>query len=330
MKKNILWTGSEGFVGKVTIKKLLDLGHSVWGIDNFSKYGKSEVLNHPNYHFIEGDAKNADLLKRTMASNKINIFIGAAAVIGGIRLVHEYPYSLLEENEGITLAAFHACMYAYREINSFERIIVISSSMVYESAESFPIKESDLSSMKPPKTTYGFQKLMSEYYARSLFKEHYVPFTILRLFNVIGKNENTSEPLNHVIPDFVTRILKGEYPLKIFGTGQQLRNYTNVNDIAGGICECITNVRALNEDFNLATEEATSVLDLAKMIFNKIYPDREFKYTLVEGYQNDVQKNVTDTTKLKNVLKYTCSTSLSESLDTIIPWIKKFKETSNC
>ena len=100
VSKNILWTGSHGFIAGYAINKLLEEGHHVWGIDNFWKYGKMSKTydEHPNFHFSEIDAKDTEALKTIIMDNKINILVSGAAIIGGISMFHELAYFLLREN----------------------------------------------------------------------------------------------------------------------------------------------------------------------------------------------------------------------------------------
>ena len=97
----VLVTGAAGFLGGYLVEELLTHGHEVVGLDNYSKYGRiaKSYDSHPRYRFVEGDAKNVDLLKELMAD--ADQFIALAAIIGGISLFHEYAYDLLAENERI-------------------------------------------------------------------------------------------------------------------------------------------------------------------------------------------------------------------------------------
>ena len=158
MSKNILWTGSHGFIAGYTVNKLLEEGHHVWGIDNFWKYGKISKTydSHPNFHFLEIDAKNTEELQKLITDNKINIFVSGAAIIGGITMFHELAYFLLRENELITAAAFDSCIWAKDNTDHFEKIVVISSSMVYESTDRWPSREDEVRKIPPPLSTYGF------------------------------------------------------------------------------------------------------------------------------------------------------------------------------
>jgi len=339
MSKNILWTGSHGFIEGYAINKLLDEGHHVWGIDSFWKYGKMKKTydDHPNFHFIEMDAKDTERIKTIMVENKINIFVAGAAIIGGISMFHELSYFLLRENELLTAAAFDACIHCKENTDFFEKIVVISSSMVFESTTTWPSKEEDVRTIPPPLSTYGFQKLATEYWAQGAWEQHKLNYTIVRPFNAIGVGEkrakletecysgNIKLAMSHVVPDLVQKILKGQYPLRILGEGNQIRHYTYAGDLANGIYECIVNPKALNDDFNVSTPVGHNVLELAKIIWDKINKDntgKEFLYEIDEPFTYDVQKRIPDITKAREILNIECNTSLEEALDEIIPWIK--------
>lgn len=336
-KKNILWTGSHGFIAGYAINKLLEEGHNVWGIDNFWKYGKISKTydSHLNFHFLEADAKDTELLKNIIINNNINIVVSGAAIIGGISMFHELAYFLLRENELLTSAVFDACIYAKNNSKYFEKIVVVSSSMVYESTNKWPSKENDVRTIPPPLSTYGFQKLAVEYWAQGAWEQYKLPYTIIRPFNAIGVGEkrakletecysgNIKLAMSHVVPDLIQKILKKQYPLRILGEGNQIRHYTYAGDLANGFYECIINPKALNDDFNISTSVGHNVLDLAKIIWNKINPDKEFKYECDVPFTHDVQKRVPDVSKSKEILNVDCKTSLEDALDEIIPWIKK-------
>jgi nucleoside-diphosphate-sugar epimerase len=249
-------------------------------------------------------------------------------------MFHELSYFLLRENELITASAFDSCLYALKNSTFFEKIVVISSSMVYESTNEWPSKETDVRKIPPPLSTYGFQKLATEYWAQGAWEQHKLPYTIIRPFNAIGIGEkrakletecysgNIKLAMSHVVPDIVQKILKGQYPLRILGEGNQIRHYTYAGDLANGFYECIMNSNALNNDFNISTEVGHTVLELAKIIWNKIYPEKEFKYDIDEPFVYDVQKRIPDVIKSKTMLNIDCSTTLEDALDEIIPWIK--------
>ncbi len=329
----ILVSGSAGFIGGYLVQELLDQGHQVVGIDNYSKYGKvaKSYEAHTNFRFVEGDAKDIPLMKELIAD--CDQVVALAAIIGGISLFHELAYDLLAENERIMAATFDAAIWAFRE-KRLRKINVVSSSMVFESTSTYPTPEGEQLRCPPPLSTYGFQKLACEYFAKGASEQYGLPFTIVRPFNAVGIGEkravydrevysgNVKLAMSHVVPDLVQKVLKGQDPLHILGDGNQVRHYTYAGDLAKGIRTCIESEKALNEDFNLSTPASTSVLELAGMIWGKIKKDQPFRYVSDDPFKYDVQKRVPDIAKAKRVLGFEARTSLSEALDEVIPWIE--------
>lgn len=247
-------------------------------------------------------------------------------------MFHKLAYFLLSENERITCAAFDVCVEAHAA-GVLEKIVVMSSSMVFESSDMFPSKESDVSRVPPPQSTYGFQKLACEYFAKGAWEQHQLPYTIIRPFNAVGIGEqratvdsdvmsgNVKLAMSHVVPDLVQKIVKGQRPLHILGGGQQKRHYTYAGDLARGIVRCIVDPRATNEDFNVSTAAGHTVLELAKVIWEKINGDEPFETVSDEPFAYDVQMRVPCVDKAKQVLDIECTTSLEEALDEVIPWV---------
>ena len=167
----ILVTGAAGFINGYLVPELLDAGHEVIGLDDFSKYGRlaKSYDGHPCYGFVKGDAKDAELM-RELASD-VDQIVASAAMIGGISYFHEFAYDLIAENERILASTFDAAIAAHRD-GHLQRIIVMSSSMVYESATVFPTPEGAQLTSPPPISTYGFQKLASEYFARGAWEQY--------------------------------------------------------------------------------------------------------------------------------------------------------------
>jgi UDP-glucose 4-epimerase len=334
IKLKILVTGSAGFICGYVIEELLTHNHEIYGIDNFSKYGKIKKSydNHPKYHFIEGDAKNIGLLKEIITD--CEQVLAAAAMIGGISYFHELAYDLLAENERIIAATFDAAIWAFKN-KYLKKINVLSSSMVFESATHFPTSEDLVRKIPPPMSTYGFQKLSCEYFAQGAYEQYGLPYTIIRPFNCVGIGEkralcdknilsgNIKLAMSHVVPDLVQKILKGQTPLHILGNGKQIRHYTYAGDLARGIRYCIENEKATNEDFNLSTPISTSVLELAQIIWQKIKPNTPFKYIADKPFLYDVQKRIPNISKAKQILGYEAKTDLSTILDEVIPWIEE-------
>ncbi|MCL6563484.1 MAG: NAD(P)-dependent oxidoreductase [Firmicutes bacterium] len=325
-------TGASGFIGGYLVEELLAAGHEVVGVDNFSKYGPvshSYDLN-SRYSFVEGDAKEPFLLKELFSD--CDIVVAGAARIGGISYFHRYAYDLLAENERIIASTFDAAIWAFQH-RRLKKIVVLSSSMVYESTSVFPTPEGSELTSPPPRSTYGFQKLACEYFARGARDQYGLPYTIVRPFNCVGIGErralsdvevrsgNIRLALSHVVPDLVMKVLKGQDPLHILGSGHQVRHFTYGADLARGIRLAIEHPGATNEDFNLSTETSTTILEVAEMIWRFIHPDQPFRYICDPPFPYDVQKRVPDVRKAREVLGFEAKTSLQDVLKEVIPWI---------
>lgn len=331
----VLVTGSAGFIAGYLVEQLLEAGHQVVGLDNFSKYGEVErsFQGHPDYRFLKADAKDVALLQELLAD--CDHFIACAARIGGISYFHEYAYDLLAENERITAAAFDAALHAHRH-HRLQKITVLSSSMVFENATEFPSPEGHERHCPPPTSTYGFQKLACEYFARGAWEQYRLPYTLCRPFNCVGIGErralgdkevpsgNVELAMSHVVPDLVQKVLKGQDPLHILGSGQQLRCYTYGGDLARGILAAMAHPAAENEDFNLSTAEATDVLTLAELIWRKVHgAGKPFRFVSDPPFPHDVQRRLPDVRKARLVLGFAATTPLAAVLDEVIPWIER-------
>ena len=329
----ILVTGAAGFVGGYLVAELLQHGHSVVGIDNFGKYGRTEKSydHDPRYRFVEGDVKDTALLKDLAAD--CDQVVAGAAIIGGISLFHEYAYDLLAENERIIASTFDAAIHAFKH-HTLKKINVISSSMVFECTTTYPTEEGEQLRCPPPQSTYGFQKLACEYFAKGAWEQYRLPYTIIRPFNCIGIGEkralcdkevlsgNVKLAMSHVVPDLIQKVLKGQDPLHLLGNGNQIRHFTYGGDLAAGIRLCVERQEAVNEDFNISTSVSTSIAELAQIIWTKINGAKPFRYISTPPFSYDVQKRVPSVAKAKRLLGFEPATSLDAALNEIIPWIK--------
>lgn len=322
----ILVTGSEGFIGRHLVERLLKLGYTVVGIDNYSRdgKGKKKFSVHNDYHCSEGDVKNTRLLKKLLQD--CDHLIALAAKVGGIAYFQTYPYDLASENEKITLSTLDAAIDAHKK-GRLKKITLLSSSMVYESTRTYPASESETTNSPPPKSSYGFQKLSLEYLTYAAWQQYKLPYTIIRPCNIIGLGEAPSEKkMGHVIPDLALKILEGQNPLHILGDGTQIRQFIHVKDLVRAIILTLSNRDATNEVFNIASERPVTVLEIAQRIWKRLNPRRRFAYVSDRPVSTDVKKSIIDTTKAKTILGFEAKIALETSIKEIIPWIKKYYE----
>lgn len=328
----VLVTGAAGFLGGYLIPELLDAGHHVVGVDNLATYGRPRRSfdDHPAYRFVTGDATDAGLL-RALAADCDQV-VAAAGLVGGASSFQELAFDLLALNERIMAATFDAAIDAFLD-GHLERIVILSSSLVYESATTFPTPEDAVRTSPPPHSTFGFQKLASEYFAQGAWEQYRLPFTILRLSNVVGVGERKlPEPgikggelklaLNNAVPDLARRILRGEDPVHVVGRGDQIRPYTHAADAARGIRLAMESDRAKNEVFNISSAEGTTVLALAERIWRRVHGDEPFRYTTDAAPAYDVPIRIPDTRKAEAVLGWRSETSIDEMLDELLPWLR--------
>ena len=337
--KKVIITGSQGFIGSYLCAEFLERGYKVVGIDNYSKYGlvKRTHDGHPNFSLLKMDICELNSKKNQLHSSLIDAdyIIANAAMIGGISYFHKYAYDLLATNERILASTFDLAIRLYKEHN-LKRILVLSSSMVFENTKQYPTPECEVESCAPPASTYGFQKLASEYFCRGAYEQYKLPYTIVRPFNCVGIGEeeaigeeivmsgNIKMLMSHVLPDLIYKALhlNSEDSIPILGKGNQIRHYTNGRDIARGIRIALESEAALNEDFNISSPVATSVKELATMVWKKIH-GTNVKLKNCDPYLYDVQVRSPNVNKAKEILGFETEVPLEESVDEVIKWMEE-------
>lgn len=331
----VLVTGSQGFIGSYVCAELLAKGYEVVGVDKFSKYGRVSRGHddHPNFTLCEFDCKNLNWpIPPPQLLGQFDYVIAGAAMIGGISYFHKYAYDLLSENERIIASTYD---FIIKQPNK-PKVVIISSSMVYENVYDMPQAEDDELFHPAPDSAYGFQKLAAEYFGHAAHDQYGIPYTIVRPFNCVGVGEhdatggeeetvgNMKMMLSHVLPDLVNRALKSKPgdTLALLGSGDQIRHYTNGKDLARGIVMVMEYDSQFEGDvFNISSPVATTVKELATMVWRKIHGcDPEF--TFEKPFFYDVQVRSPCTAKAKSVLGFETEISLEESVDEVISWMK--------
>jgi nucleoside-diphosphate-sugar epimerase len=331
----ILFSGSAGFVGGYLVPELLARGHEVVGLDNFSKYGPVSRADDDDarYRLVEGDARDSELVYRLL--DGCDHFVAGAAMVGGIGYYHAFPYDLLAANLRICASSADAAIRRHRE-GTLRKVTYVSSSMVYESASSWPTAEEQALASPPPASFYGFGALAVDYLARAAWEQHGLAYTIVRPFNCVGVGErrpvgggrlrsgDLTLTLNHVVPDLVQKVLKGQDPLRILGSGEQARCYIHGSDLARGIATALEHPAARNEAINLSSAQATTVLELAAAIWAKVHgPDVPLRVVHDAAFRDDVQRQQASTEKARRLLGFEPAVTLDEMLDEVIPWVEE-------
>ncbi len=175
----VLVTGGAGTIGAAVVKRLL--GDPRWEVR------VSDQRQAPAWMREAGEIHSADLRSAEHAREAVagcSHVIHLAAIVGGIANFHQLPYTLIEANNALTGAVVRAGLEEH-----VERLVYVSSSMVFENATDFPTSETHLLECPAPRSAYGFSKLAGEVYARAAHDEHGLSYTICRPFNVYGPGE---------------------------------------------------------------------------------------------------------------------------------------------
>ncbi|MBK7382220.1 MAG: NAD-dependent epimerase/dehydratase family protein [Flavobacteriales bacterium] len=320
--RRIIITGAAGFVGSNLTRRLLDAGHQVIGIDNFSYGSRSNleaVIGHERFTFLEADLCDPDALKGLegdtivhLASQKIPRYTNS--------------YRTIEENNTMTSNVIA------RSLELGARLVFASTSDVYGKNPKIPFsEESDLvlGPTKVKRWAYAASKIHSEHKLIATGEEKGLKYTILRLFGSYGPNQNMTwwgGPQSV----FIGKALRNE-TIELHGTGQQTRTFTYVEDTIQGFHLCIEKDEAENEVFNVGSDPSTEVTieGLARLIWKLIRPeDAEPKLTLIPyssfggGYE-DVLRRVPDISKISRMLGFKPKFGLEEGLKLAIEWQRR-------
>ncbi len=311
-KKTILITGGAGYIGQFLTKELVRRGYRVHIADRNIKSKFKDISPRVTIH--EGDLRDENFVKK--AVSKINICIHLAAELGGYNYLNTFPATILSTNDKINAAVFGACAES-----KIDKIVYVSSGMVFEKSKQSVLRESDLESTIIPTSAYSFSKLAGEFYCRSFQKEFGLDYNIVRLFNVYGPIKgalNNQMGSGHIIQELVDRILSGEDPLKIMGDGKQVRCFTYITDAINGIVKIIEDKKFTNSDFNISSNEKVNILQLAKLIWKKSGKrgDLRFVYSKIKRKKTDV--SIPSIAKARKYLGFKTRVSLNEGLNKII------------
>src|SRR5918911_5668362 len=187
--------------------------------------------------------------------------------------------------------------------------------MVFERAEQFPTPEDHLPDCPTPRSAYGWSKLAGEVYCRAAHDEHGLPFTICRPFNAYGPGElPDAEPgIAHAVPDLLRKALVPMCPLPIFGSGEQTRTLTHVDDIADGIVTAMAHPAGLNEDFNVSASEELTVAQIARICWEACgNPPEELELAPQDSFPVDVQRRWPSVEKAQRLLGWSARIGVRE------------------
>jgi UDP-glucose 4-epimerase len=319
----VLVTGGAGNIGAAVVRRLL--GDPDWEI-RVSDHREAPAWMREGCELHLGDLRDPDVARE--AVDGCSHVIHLAAIVGGIANFHKLPFTLTEVNNALTGAVVHACVD-----NPVERFTYVSSSMVFERATEFPTTEDHVLVCPAPRSAYGFSKLSGETYTRAAHDQHGLRFTICRPFNAYGPGElpDPDEPgIAHAVPDLIGKVLAGQRPLQIFGSGQQTRTLTHVDDIADGIVTAMASPAGENQDFNISASEELTVAEIAARIWEACGEDpAELQLAHQPSFTVDVQRRWPSVAKAREVLGWEARVDLREGLADTVAWLRSLEEEAS-
>jgi len=289
-------TGGAGFIGNNIVRHLVECNHSVKVVDNLhsgKKSNLSDIIDKIEFHQI--DIREYDKL-REICKNANGIFHEAALT------VVQDSFTKKEEYFDVNLKGTENILKIAKEFNI--KVVFASSSSVYGNSEIIPIKEN---ATTKPINPYGDTKLQAEFLAKK-YTSLGVKVIGLRYFNIYGKGQTIAYA--GVITKFLHNI-KNKESLKIFGDGEQIRDFIHVADVVNA------NILTMNSDvnfgfYNIGTNIPTSINQLAKIMID--ISKQDLKAKNVKALDGDVKNSLADTTLTKEKLNWKAKVELQNGL----------------
>ena len=309
----VLVTGGAGFIGSNLVAAFMsdDRISGVKVLDNLETGSYSNIAafkNDPKFEFIEGDIRNYAICQA--ASEGIDI-ISHQAALGSVPRSVADPLTTNEVNISGTLNVF----FAGKE-NNVKRIVYAASSSTYGDHPGLPKIEDKIGA---PISPYGVSKLVNELYAKVFAELYKMQFIGLRYFNVYGPHQSPRGAYAAVIPLFIKAFMEDKSPT-INGTGEHSRDFTFVQDVvqANLLAMFTENADAVNQVYNIAKGEQTSLLDLVRQLQQITGKSIEPQFRAER--KGDIKHSHADISKAKQRLGYTPQFTLNQGLDKAYKW----------
>lgn len=306
---SILVTGGAGFIGSHLVDRLLKDGFNITVLDDLSTGKLDNLASHKdkeNFHFIRGDIRDSDLVKRALKD--VDAVFHAAALVSVSRSVED-PILTNEVNVTGTLNLLKACLDS-----NIKRFIFSSSTAIYGDTKTLPISE-DI--VPQPISPYAVSKLAAENYTQVFYEVYGLETVCLRYFNVYGPRQEYG-PYSGVITIFINRLKHGEPPI-VYGDGEQTRDFVEVQDVVEANMLALRKRDAVGQIFNIATGLPTTVNRLAELL-QEIVGRTELKPVHAKPRLGDIRYNHADIGKARKILGYEPKVSLKAGLTRLVEW----------
>jgi UDP-N-acetylglucosamine/UDP-N-acetylgalactosamine 4-epimerase len=315
--KSILVTGGAGFIGSNICERLVNQDNEVYCLDNLLT-GKKENIEHllpfKNFHFIEGDIRSLDDCKKAVRNADLILH---QAALGSVPRSIDNPITTNE----ININGFLNILVAAKD-SGVKRIVYAASSSTYGDSEKLPKIEEHIGK---PLSPYAVTKYVNELYADVFSRLYGLEMIGLRYFNVFGRRQDPNGAYAAAIPKFIQSLMNYSSPL-VHGDGNQTRDFTYIDNViqANELAATTTNAAALNQVFNIAYGEQTTLNDLIGILKQELAqfdPKIEsVKVLYGEERTGDVRHSLASIEKARNLLNYQPAYSLENGIKEAIEW----------
>ena len=312
----VLVTGGAGTIGAAVVRRLLR--DPSWEV-RVSDQREAPTWMREGCEIHQGDLRDLDEARQATAG--CSHVIHLAAIVGGIANFHKLPHTLTEVNNALYNGVVRAALE-----HEVDRFVYVSSSMVFEQATEYPTTEDHIWECPVPRSAYGFSKLTGEVYVRAADDEHGFPWTICRPFNAYGPGEMPEqEPgIAHMVPDVIRKVLSGQRPLQIFGSGEQTRTLTHIDDIADGVVTAMGSEAGLREDFNISASDERTVAEIARIIWEECGEDpAAFELEHLPSFEVDVVRRWPSVEKARRLLGWEARIGIRDGIRDTISWLRE-------
>ena len=259
----IFITGGAGFIGSWLSESLIRSGHQVTSMDDLSTGSidnLKNIINHPNYKFIQNDILTSPVLEEEIRNADCTIHLAAAV---GVELVVKDPVRTIMTNVQGTERVLKAAS------DHAKRCIIASTSEVYGKSTKDTFSEGDDLLIGPSthsRWSYACSKLLDEFMLMAYHRNKDLPGTVVRFFNTVGPRQTGRYGM--VIPRFVAAAMKGE-DLRVYGTGEQTRCFCHVNDTVRALEKLIPDTASAGNIYNIGSTRSITIMELAKLIIER-------------------------------------------------------------
>lgn len=310
--KLVLVAGGAGFIGSHLVDTLVAEGAKVTVVDNLER-GKLSYLarSRDSIRFIQADLKDMAVC-REVASG-MDVVMNLAAKVAGIEYNRFHHGDMFTAN--MTLAS--NVLEASR-MNSVSHYLCVSTACIYPHDAKVPTPESEGERGEPEPTNqgYGWAKRMAERQAIYYAREYGMEIAVARPFNAYGPRDHYDEGTSHVIPALLKRVLGGQNPVAVWGSGNQSRAFVHVRDLARGLM-LVTQHYAVGDPVNVGHDKEVTIRGLMELILRLTgkNPEVFFDTTKPDGYS----RRAADVTKLRRVTNgFVPSTPLEDGIREMI------------